>query len=98
ALSVADPARLDAAVEQIFGVVGDLTHDFVDIELGAFASQRQAELLRGFESIVDRGRWCADYLQFTKHDRMHLYDLAALRGMDAAALHSRAARLTRKTG
>jgi zinc protease len=97
AISVADPARLDDAVAQIFRIVDDLTRADISVVLGTLRSRRQAELLSGFESIEDRGSWCADYLQFTRHGELHVHELQALGGIDVERLHARARRLTRGT-
>jgi zinc protease len=93
ALEVADPARLDDAVAQIFRVTNQLTHADSASTLAILGAQRQRQLLDGFESVADRGTWCADYLQFSKAEQFHLDELKALQEIDAERIHARARRL-----
>lgn len=96
ALSVADPARLDDAIAQIFRVAEELPGDNSGLLLGAIAARRRAELFSAFESVFERGQRCADYLQFTYHGSFHLRELAALQNIETDRLLQRAKRLTRK--
>jgi zinc protease len=96
ALSVADPARLDDAIAQIFRIAGELPGDDSGIVLGILAARRRAELFSEFESVSERGGHCADYLQFTYHGSFHLRELAALQAIDTDPLLQRAKHLTRR--
>jgi zinc protease len=95
AVSVADPARLDDAVAQIFRITDELAHADSAPALSVLGIRRQTELLDGFESVADRGMWCADYLQFADHHEFHVRELKALSAIDFAAVRARAGRLIR---
>jgi zinc protease len=94
-LSVADPARLDDAIAQLFRIAGELPGDDSGLELGVIAARRRASLFSAFESVFARGEHCADYLQFTHHGSFHLPELAALQDIETDRLLQRAKRLTR---
>lgn len=96
ALSVADPARLDDAIAQIYRIAGELPGYDSGLALGIRAARRRAQLFAAFESVSERGEHCADYLQFTYHGSFHLRELAALQDIDTDRLLARAKRLTRK--
>jgi zinc protease len=96
AVSVADPARLDDALAQIFRIAGELPGDDSGLLLSSLAAQRRTQLFSEFESASERSGHCADYLQFTFHGSFHLRELAALQEINTDHLLQRAKRLTRK--
>lgn len=93
ALQVADPKRLDDAVARIYRAATKLPGADDDGLLAVLGAERQDELLDGFESIAQRGRWCADYLQFTAHHEFQLHELRELQSLDLQGLRLRAQRL-----
>ncbi|HEY0477494.1 MAG TPA: insulinase family protein [Kofleriaceae bacterium] len=95
AVSVDDPARLDEAVGEVFRAARDIPGDDPDLALGTIAARWRSQLFDRFESVAERGTRCADYLQFTRHNRFHLRELAELQSIDLDRLRQRAARLTR---
>jgi zinc protease len=95
ALSVADPGRLNEAIDQIFKIATELPGNDSGLELGAAAAQRRTMLFSEFESVFDRGSHCADYLQFTRHGSFHLQELGALQAIDTDRLLQRAKHMTR---
>ncbi len=90
-----DAGRADEAADKMFAAVRDLPGPRDDDLILALASARQNELLDAFEAIDTRGRWCADFLQFTAHGRFQMRELGELQHIDPALLRARAGRLSR---
>jgi predicted Zn-dependent peptidase len=61
----------------------------------AIANERESALLRGLESVQDRGKSAAQFLQFTLHGQFHMDELNELQHIDQAALGERIAQHTR---
>lgn len=95
ALSVSDPAAIDAAATQVFRIAADLPGNDTGLALGAIAARRRARLFDQFESVAERGLRCAEYLQFTDHQMFHLRELGALQDIDPERLRERARRMVR---
>jgi zinc protease len=93
-LRLTDAARADDAVAKVFAEVRPLP-DADDAVTLSLASARQNELLDAFESIDTRGRWCADFLQFTTHGQFQMREIEELQHIDPALLRERARRLVR---
>lgn len=93
AVQVDDPQRLDDAVTAIYEAAEILPSSDDDDLLVVLGAARQDELIDGFESIADRGVWCADYLQFTGDHRFQLGELSALQAIDLDGLRARAKQL-----
>lgn len=96
-LRLTDAGRADDAAARVFAAIRDLPGRYDDDLLLALASARQNALLEAFESVASRGRWCADFLQFTSHGRFQIRELVELQQLDPALLRARAGRLGRET-
>ena len=91
---VADARRIDDAIAWVFELIRVSSRNSSD-SIAAAAGARENELLDAFESFDTRGRWCADFLQFTTHGRFQLRELRELQHIDPDLLDDRAARLRR---
>jgi zinc protease len=94
-LRLTDATRADDAAARVFTAIRDLPGRNDDELIFAQVSARQNELFEEFEAIDTRGRWCADFLQFTTHGRFQLRELIELQHIDPALLGERAGLLDR---
>jgi zinc protease len=92
---LSDPGRASDAAAKVYAAIRDLPGRNDDDLILALASARQSELVEAFESIDQRGAWCADFLQYTTHGRFQMQELAELQHLDPARLRERAERLSR---
>jgi zinc protease len=94
-LRLTDARHTDDATAKVFAAIRDLPGRDDDDLILALASARQSELLDAFESIETRGRWCANFLQFTTHGKFQMRELSELQHIEPALLRERASRLGR---
>ena len=95
AFRLTDAGRADDAVAKLFAELRQLPGPNDNELIFALASARQNELLDAFGSTDLRGRWCADFLQFTTHGKFQLRELTELQHIDPILLRDRAGRLGR---
>lgn len=91
-----DAAHADDAVADVFTALHNLPSRGDGDLVFALANARQNDLLDAFASIDTRGRWCANFLQFTNDGRFHMRELRELQHIDPVRLRERADRLSRK--
>ncbi len=81
-VEVADAARLEDAADEVFVRAGTLLDGVTPRELSARLGAMVLSHLQGWDDLPGRGRWIADFMQFTTHDRFMLMELSSINDTD----------------
>ncbi|WP_158502175.1 pitrilysin family protein [Vitiosangium sp. GDMCC 1.1324] len=77
-ISVDDPERLDAAVDELFTRAPSMFTDIGPYQSSNMIDRLQTGYVASYESFETRGAWLADYLTYTRHDGFMIPELQAL--------------------
>ncbi len=77
-LSVDDPKRLDAAVDEVFERAPTMFEEVHPYVAARLLGKLQTGYVATYESFEDRGAWLGDYLTYTRHDRFMVPELEVL--------------------
>ena len=91
AVSVDDPVRLDAAVQQVFRAAREVPGT-TEAMLRAMRGHLRTEYLGSYDDVARSATWIADFLQYTSHGRFFLQDLDALEQVTGGQIRVHAAR------
>lgn len=77
-VSVDDPKRLEAAVNEIFKRAPSMFADVSPYQASNLLGQLQTAYAASYESFATRGAWLVDYLTYTRHHGFMVPELEAL--------------------
>jgi zinc protease len=77
-VSVDEPKRLNAAVDEIFARAPTMFANVGPYEAASLLSQLRNDYVASYESFATRGPWLADYLTYTEHSGFMVPELDAL--------------------
>ncbi|WP_224366379.1 M16 family metallopeptidase [Hyalangium versicolor] len=77
-ISVDDPKRLDAAVDELFARAPKMFSDMNPYSTVRLITQLQNNYLESYESFETRSSWFADYLTYTRHYELMEAELESL--------------------
>ena len=77
-LTVDDPRRLDAAVDELLNQAPSMFDGIDPFSFSDLINGLLGERVGRYESFEERGEWLADYLTYTSHNEFMMKELAAL--------------------
>jgi zinc protease len=77
-VSVDDPKRLDAAVDEVFSRASSMFDEVSPYAAASLLGRLQTDYVTSYESFATRGPWLLDFLTYTRHEDFMMPELGAL--------------------